>query len=153
VPAPDAETSDREIVLERVFDAPRELVWAALTRVEHLVHWWGPNDFRTTYEQYDLRPGGIAKFTMHGPDGKDWPNKFWFLEVQEPSRIVFDHGDFEKPWFRVTVTLEQSGRGTRYMARMVFPTAAACAATKERGAVELGKQTYEKLANYLRRMT
>ncbi len=153
MPAPNAEIADREIVLERVFDAPRELVWRAFTQVEHLVHWWGPNGYRTTYDHYELRPGGTAKFTMHGPDGKEWPNKFWFLEVEEPSRIVFDHGDFEKPWFRVTVTFEQSGSRTRYRAHMAFPTAEACAAAKARGAIELGKQTYEKLANYLRAMS
>ncbi len=151
--APNAEIADREIVLERVFDAPRELVWRAFTQVEHLVHWWGPDGFRNTYYEYDLRPGGVAKFTMHAPDGTDYPNKFWFLEVVEPARIVFDHGDFERPWFRVTVTFEESGRGTRYRARMVFPTVEACNAAKSRGAIELGKQTYEKMANYLRGMS
>jgi len=153
VSAPDADLSEREIILERVFDAPRELVWRAYTQVEHLVHWWGPDGFTTVYHEHDLRPGGIAKFTMRGPDGKEWPNTMWFHEVVKPARLVFDHGDFEKPWFRVTVTFEEQGTGTRFLARMVFPTAEGCAASKAFGAVELGKQTYEKLANYLREMS
>lgn len=139
--------------MERVFDAPRELVWRAYTQVEHLVHWWGPDGFTTIYHEYDVRPGGIAKFTMRGPDGKEWPNKMWFHEVVKPARLVFDHGDFEKPWFKVTVTFDPHDTGTRLVARLVFPSVEACAAAKARGAVEGGRQTYEKLANYLREMS
>ena len=145
--------ADREIVFERVYDAPRERVWRAYTEVEHLVHWWGPDGFRTTYEEYDLRPGGIAKFIMHGPDGKDWPNKMWFREVEKPERLVFGHGDFERPWFDVTVTFEALGNQTRLVARILFATAAECAAKKEFGAVEGGRQTYEHLAQYLKEMS
>jgi len=147
------DVSDREIVFERVFDAPRELVWRAFTEVEHLVHWWGPNGFTTTYHEHDVRPGGIAKFTMHGPDGKDWPNKMWFREVVKPERLVYGHGDFERPHFDVTVTFEARGKQTRFVSRILFATAAECAAKKEFGAIEGGRQTYERLAQYLKGMS
>ena len=78
-----SDIADRELVFEREFDAPRELVWRCWTEVEHLVHWWGPDGFRTTYEEMDVRPGGVARFVMHGWD-RDWPNKMWFHEVDPP---------------------------------------------------------------------
>jgi uncharacterized protein YndB with AHSA1/START domain len=151
--AVENDLSDREIVLERVFDAPRELVWRAYTEVEHLVHWWGPDGFTTTYHEFDLRPGGIAKFIMHGPDGKDWPNKMWFREVVKPERLVYGHGDFERPWFDVTATFEARGKQTLFVARMLFATAAECAAKKQFGAVEGGRQSHNRLAQYLREMS
>ena len=61
----------REIVSIRVFDFPRELVFNAWTDPEHLVHWWGPKGFTNTFHEFDLRPGGIWRFVMHGPDGRD----------------------------------------------------------------------------------
>ncbi|HEX5433219.1 MAG TPA: SRPBCC domain-containing protein, partial [Candidatus Angelobacter sp.] len=60
-------TSDREIVVTRVFDAPRELVWEAFTDPAQVVLWWGPKGFSTTIHEMDLRPGGVWRHTMHGP--------------------------------------------------------------------------------------
>src|SRR4029077_16534570 len=60
-----AGTADREIVLTRVFDAPRELVWQAMTDPKHVVNWWGPRGFTTTIEVMDVRPGGVWKHVMH----------------------------------------------------------------------------------------
>src|SRR5689334_18469516 len=68
-----SDSSDREIVITRVIDAPRELVFAAFTDAEHISNWWGPNGFRTTTYEKDVRPGGVWRFTMHGPDGTDYP--------------------------------------------------------------------------------
>src|SRR5580704_7290369 len=85
-------TSDREIVVSRVFDAPRQLVWKAWTDPTQIVKWWGPNGFTTTIEEMDVRPGGSWKLIMHSPDGKDFPNRSVFLEVVEPERIVYSHG-------------------------------------------------------------
>ena len=67
--------SDREIVTTRVFNAARELVFKAWTDPDHLVHWWGPKGFTNTFQEFDLRPGGIWRFVMHGPDGVDYKNK------------------------------------------------------------------------------
>ncbi|HKS90588.1 MAG TPA: SRPBCC domain-containing protein, partial [Tepidiformaceae bacterium] len=59
----------REIVITRVFDAPREMVWDAWTDARQIVKWWGPRGFTLTVEEMDVRPGGVWRSTMHGPDG------------------------------------------------------------------------------------
>ena len=143
-----SDIADRELVFEREFDAPRELVWRCWTEVEHLVHWWGPDGFRTTYEEMDVRPGGVARFVMHGWD-RDWPNKMWFHEVDPPRRLVFDHGDFERPWFHVTVDFEDLGGRTRTVQRLTFDTVEACEAAKKYG-VEGNRQTSARLVAYLK---
>ena len=82
-----ANAADREIVITRVFDAPRELVWEAWTNPEHVVQWWGPRGFTTTIHEMDVRPGGVWHQTMHGPDGADYPNKSIFVEVVKPKGL------------------------------------------------------------------
>src|SRR3954471_663109 len=82
-------SSDREIVISRLFDAPRELVWAAWTDPQQVVQWWGPKGFTTTIHEMDVRPGGVMRHTMHGPDGTDYANKSVFKEVVKPERIVY----------------------------------------------------------------
>jgi uncharacterized protein YndB with AHSA1/START domain len=152
-------TSDREIVVSRDFDAPRELVWEAWTDPEHVVHWWGPNGFTTTIETMDVRPGGVWKHVMQGPDGTDYPNKSVFTEVVKPERIVYSHGGgtkgrrgvrFEAMW-----TFDALDRGTtRVTIRMIFPTAEDCErVVKEYGAIEGGKQTLERLSEHLHAVT
>ena len=84
-----AATSDREIVLTRVFDAPREVVWKAWTDPQHIVKWWGPNGFTDTIETMAVRPGGTWKHVMHGPDGTDYANNSRYLEVVKPERLVY----------------------------------------------------------------
>ena len=73
-----------EIRITRVYDAPVSLVWDAWTQDEHVVHWWGPRGFSLTTHSKDLRPGGSWAYTMHGPDGKDWPNftRYHVVEVR-----------------------------------------------------------------------
>ena len=65
-------TADREIVISRVIDAPRELVFEAFTEVRHLSRWWGPEGFTTTTRSFEFRVGGEWDFVMHGPDGTDY---------------------------------------------------------------------------------
>jgi uncharacterized protein YndB with AHSA1/START domain len=89
---PSSDTSDREMVISRIFDAPRELVWQAFIDPKRLVKWWGPRGFTTTIEEMNVRPGGIWKLVMHGPDGANYPNKSIFTEVVEYERIVYTHG-------------------------------------------------------------
>ena len=84
----DASPADREILITRVVSAPRELVWEAMTKPEHVVRWWGPRGFTTQTEIMDVRPGGVWKHTMIGPDGARYPNKSIFKEVTRPERIA-----------------------------------------------------------------
>jgi uncharacterized protein YndB with AHSA1/START domain len=94
--SPSTDLSERGIVLTRVFDAPRELVWDAWTDPKKIVQWWGPRGFTTTIREMDLRPGGIWRHTMHGPDGTDYPNKSKFIEVVKPERISYSHSGGKK---------------------------------------------------------
>jgi uncharacterized protein YndB with AHSA1/START domain len=149
-----ASTADREITVSRVFDAPRELVWEAWTDPRHVVHWWGPNGFTTTIEKMDVRPGGVWKHVMHGPDGTDYPNKSTFTEVVKPERICFLHGGSRKGdpgvQFEATWTFEALGDKTRLTVHMVFPTAADRErVVRDYGALEGAHQTLARLAGHL----
>jgi uncharacterized protein YndB with AHSA1/START domain len=151
--------SEREVVVTRVFDAPRELVWEAWTDPKHVVNWWGPRGFTTTIEEMDVRPGGVWKHVMHGPDGTDYPNRSVFTEVVKPERIVYSNAggrkdgpgaSFEGRWTFDAV----EGSRTRVTIRMIFVSAAERARmAKEFGVVEGGKQTLERLGEHLARMS
>jgi len=149
--ASSAEAHDREIALTRLLDAPPELVWRVWTEPEHMAAWWGPNGFTTTVHEMDVRPGGVSRYTMHGPDGTDYPNRVRYREVVRPERLAYDHDDdgAGDHAFQVTVTFEAVEGGTRVTNRMLFPTAEAREMTVKFGAVELGHQTLARLAEYL----
>jgi uncharacterized protein YndB with AHSA1/START domain len=148
-------TADREIVISRTFEAPRELVWQAMTDPEHVVQWWGPIGFTSTIEEMDLRPGGAWKHLLVGPDGVRYPNSSTFREVKKPERISYGHTGFREggPSVEsvVTWTFEQSEAGkTRVTIHMVFPSAAdRDFVEKEFGAIEGGKQTLGRLGAHL----
>lgn len=148
-------TADREIVLERDLDAPRHLVFKAYTDSEHIAEWWGPDGFTTTVHEMDVRPGGVWRFDMLGPDGTNYPNRVVYQEVVSPERLVYLHGatddEPEDQRFHVTITLAEHGNGTRITQRMLFSTTEARDFTVGFGAIELGQQTLAKLAAYLRR--
>jgi uncharacterized protein YndB with AHSA1/START domain len=84
VTAPD----EREFVILRVFDAPRDLVWKAFTECEHLMHWWGPKGFKMLSCKLDLRPGGIFHYCLQSPDGQKMWGKFIYREIVAPERLV-----------------------------------------------------------------
>ena len=77
--------TDREIVLTREFNAPRAVVFEAWTNPKQLPHWWGPKGFTTTVHEMDVRPGGVWRLTMRGPDGRDYHNRIVFVEVASLS--------------------------------------------------------------------
>jgi uncharacterized protein YndB with AHSA1/START domain len=147
-----ASTVDREILLTRIFEAPRELVFRAWTDSTHIGQWWGPLGFRTTTYERDVRPGGVWRFVMHGPDGHDYKNKIIFREIVKNERLTYTHigEDEDHNQFEVTVTFAPEGTNTKLTLRMVFPTAAERdRVVKEYGAIEGGKQTLERLAHHL----
>src|ERR1044072_9118133 len=78
-----------DLVLERTVDVPVELVWAAWTQPEHVVHWFTPEPWKTVDCQIELRPGGMFRTTMRSPERKDFPNIGCFLEVVERKNLVF----------------------------------------------------------------
>ena len=148
-------TCNREIVISRVFDAPRELVWQAMSEPRHVVNWWGPRGFSTTTKRMDFRVGGVWEHTMHGPDGANYPNKSIFKEIVLHERIVYSHGGHRENGpgtsFVATWTFEDAGPGkTKLTIRQVFGSSDARDFTaKEFGAIEGGKQTLARLAEYL----
>jgi uncharacterized protein YndB with AHSA1/START domain len=154
---PTEKPVDREIVITRVFDAPRELVWNAWTDPKQVVQWWGPRGFTTTIHKMDVRPGGVWRHTMHGPDGTDYPNKSVFTEIVKPERIVYSHSGGKKgdagARFQATWTFEAQAGKTKLTLRMVFPSAEARdQVVKQYNAIEGGNQTLTRLAEHLAKM-
>src|SRR6478672_8986749 len=88
-----AQSGTREIVISRVIDAPRELVFEAFTEVRHLSRWWGPEGFTTTTRAFEFRVGGEWDFVMHGPDGTDYQEWISWTEIAPPERIALRHGE------------------------------------------------------------
>lgn len=81
--------SDLEIVVSRLIQAPRHLVFEVYSDPKHLARWWGPNGFTTTTHSFEFRKGGVWDFTMHGPDRTDYPNWIQWLEISPPEQLVF----------------------------------------------------------------
>jgi uncharacterized protein YndB with AHSA1/START domain len=81
--------SEREIVIERVFDAPRALVFEAWTKAEHVAHWWDPSGTPLAVCEIDLRPGGAFRFVNGGADGAKYPFTGFYREITPPARLVF----------------------------------------------------------------
>lgn len=154
-PPSSNDASDREIVLSRVFAAPRELVWQAMTDAKQVVHWWGPRGFTTTIKEMDFRVGGVWRHTMHGPDGTNYPNESVFQEIVPLERVVYAHGGGREGGPDVSFTASWTFEGvaadqTRLTLRMVFPSAEhRDFIVKEFGAVEGGQQTLERLSEHL----
>ena len=150
-----AELDPAKIIrLERVMDAPRELVFKALSDEKHLDQWWGPEGFVNETHAMDFSVGGLWHYTMHGPDGKDWPNWIRYTEITPPARIAYDHGGElgEPAHFRGLILLEDEGGKTRVSLTLIFETAEARDATIDFGAVEGGRQTLAKLDAYASRL-
>lgn len=83
------ERVERPLVIERVFTAPRDLVWKAWTEPEHLRHWWGPKGYSMLVMKLELRPGGVFHYKMRSPAGIDMWGKFAYREIEAPRRLVF----------------------------------------------------------------
>ena len=144
-------TADREIVISRTIDAPRDLVFEAFTDVRHLSRWWGPIGFTTTTRSFEFREGGDWDFVMHGPDGTEYPNWITWREIVRPERITLLHGDAadDPNAFESILTFEGRGETTEVVMRTIFPTAELRnQAVEEYHAVEGGEQTLGRLTDY-----
>ncbi|MCG5054701.1 MAG: SRPBCC domain-containing protein [Myxococcales bacterium] len=140
-----------ELHIERVYDAPVKRVWEAWTDPAQVAQWWGPRGFTLTTRHKDVRTGGSWLYTMHGPDGVDYPNHTKFLEVVEYARLVYDHGGYEDkpPLFRVTVTFSESEGKTTMDMTMTLPSAQAAEEAKVFIKKAGGEATWDRLAEYL----
>jgi uncharacterized protein YndB with AHSA1/START domain len=148
-------TAEREIVISRVIDAQRELVFEAFTELRHLSRWWGPEGFTITTRSFDFRVGGEWDFVMHGPDGTDYQEWISWTEIVAPERIALLHGESrgDPNAFESVISFAPDGTATRIEMRAVFPTKELREeAVEKHDAVEGGRQTLSKLAAYVSEM-
>lgn len=144
-----------ELKLTRLYDAPVTVVWDAWADPEQAAKWWGPRGFTLTTHSKDLKAGGHWHYTMHGPDGVDYPNKTVYLEVDEYKRLVYDHGanDQQPALFRVTVLFKEVGKKTQIEMTMAFPSPEDAQRGKEFIKKAGGNSTWDRLAEYLAKET
>ncbi|QOR72191.1 SRPBCC family protein [Ruania alkalisoli] len=153
--APTPPAADREIVIDRVIDAPPELVFEAFTAVRHLSRWWGPEGFTTTTRAFEFRVGGEWDFVMHGPDGTDYAEWITWIEITPPERIALRHGESsdDPNSFETILTFTPNATATRIEMRTVFPSKEQRDEAAEKyHAIEAGGQTLSNLAGYVAEM-
>ena len=121
--------SDRELVLTRVIDVPREKLWRCWTEPKLMLQWFTPAPWKTTHVETDVRPGGSSYVVMQGPDGTEMPNRGVYLEVVKNEKLVFTDAYTSawepsgNPFFTGILTFEDAGNGqTRYTARALHWT-------------------------------
>lgn len=129
----------RELVLERLLDAPRASIWRAWTDPEQVVKWFAPKPWSVARAELDVRPGGTSLIVMRSPEGQEFPGRGVYLEVVENERLVFTDAyvsawvPSEKPFFTGVITLADEGGKTRYIARALHWTVADCEAHERMG--------------------
>lgn len=117
-------STDRELVLTRLIDAPRETLYRCWTEPALMKQWFAPTPYETSVVEVDVRPGGANLIVMRGPDGQDMPNRGIYLEVVPNERLVFTDAFTEawqpsaKPFMTVILTFEPQGDKTLYTARV-----------------------------------
>ena len=146
-----AKKPSNEIHLTRIFDAAVHRVWDAWTDPKQWAQWWGPRGFSITTHHKEVKVGGTWVYTMHGPDGVDYPNSITCLEVKKHARLVYDHGASadSPPLFRVTVVFSEQQGSTKMQMTMALPSAAAAVQTKQFIKGAGGDTTWDRLAEYL----
>jgi uncharacterized protein YndB with AHSA1/START domain len=144
-----SKTPDKELILTRVLNAPRRLVWEAWTTQAALRQWWGPKHFTLPVCELDFRVGGAYRWVMRGPDGNDYPMQGTFLEIVTHERIVFRAIlDDEEPDHEImtTVTFATQKEQTLLTMRQTYYKVAEM---KTNGAPVGWNQSLDRLAEYL----
>lgn len=114
----------------------------------------GPKGFTITVQEIDIRPGGVWRYIMHGPDGTDYDNQIRYIEVASPERLVYVHGGDGEDDFHVTVMFEERNGVTELTMRTLFKSAAELErVAKEYGAIEAAKSTLDRLEEQLAKLT
>ena len=140
-------TPKAELVLRRLFNAPRKLVFEVWTDPKHLAQWWGPRGFATEIREMDVKPGGVWSYVMRGPDGNEYPFDGVYVEVVEPERLVFDGSIHGSPEQRVwtEVTFAERGAKTEVNVRQLYTFESAAT----RGAPIGWNQQFDRLEEFL----
>lgn len=139
------------LYLTRFYKAPLKLVWQVWTDPDHAAKWWGPRGFTITTHSKEFKEGGVWHYTMHGPDGVDYPNKAKYLQIEEYKRMIYDHGGYDDrpPLFRVTVDFSESKDGTRLDMEMEFKSPEVAQEMELFIKKAGGTGTWDRLAEYL----
>lgn len=103
--------AERSDFRSRTIDASIGQVFDAIRDPQRLARWWGPKGFTSTFDSFDFREGGDWKFTLHGPDGKDYPNSNRFIEIADNRRVVIEH-IADEHHFTLTLNLSREGNRT-----------------------------------------
>ena len=142
---------DNVLIHTRLLDAPRELVWEVWTNPAHIKEWWGPDGFSLTTKTMNVEQGKTWEFIMHGW-GKDWDNKVEYTEVIKPSLISYKHSGAGADYnFSVTITFEEVEGKTLLTMKSVFKSKEIIDELNRKvNAIEGGKQTLNRLENYLK---
>lgn len=145
-----------QLLVERVFDAPRELVWKAWTEPEHMLKWWGPRSWPATVSNMDVRPGGIWHYCMTGPEGEEAWGKGIYREVTPPERLVYVDGFSdaegtmdEARQMLVTIDFADVGGKTKITNSAQFATAEDMEAVLAMGVVEGVTETWDRFEEHL----
>jgi uncharacterized protein YndB with AHSA1/START domain len=148
--------SDREIVMTRDFDAPRSLVFEAMSKPEHVRRWWGPRGTTLTVCEMDFRPGGAWRFVLRGPDGQEHPFKGVYREIVPPERVVgtfiYDVEGIRDHVAIETLTLEEHDGKTRYKVTVLHKTREARDGHLQSGMEGGAIETLDRLAEFLQTM-
>ncbi len=139
------------IEITRIYDATAEQVWNAWVDPKQVSQWWGPRGFTITTKSKDVKPGGKWIYTMHGPDGTDYPNMTTYYEVEKYKKLVYDHGanESQPAMFKVTVLFEEKKGKTTMSMTMELPSAEAAIETKKIIKQANGNSTWDRLAEFI----
>lgn len=144
----------REIIISRLINSSPGKVFDAFTDPEKVIKWWGPNGFTNTNIEMDVTPGGVWRFIMHGPDGRDYLNKVVFTEVIRPELLVYRHsgeGETADVNFHVSVVFEEINGGTLLTMKSVFDSEETLQkVVQEHGALEGATQNMNRLEEFLK---
>ncbi|HYD20545.1 MAG TPA: SRPBCC family protein [Flavipsychrobacter sp.] len=141
---------DYEIVSSRIFNATREQLFRAWTVPELLAAWWGPKGFTNTLHEFDLRPGGRWRFTMHGPEKGNYENEVEFITIDRPNLIAWNR--ISKPLFRVVTTFEDADEDNTLLTfRMQFASKEECDKIRK-FAPDKNEENFDKLERMLANM-
>lgn len=139
-------TSEREIITKRIFNVQCEDLFVAWTDPDRLKQWWGPKGFTNTFYEFDLRPDGLWRYTMHGPDGTDYYNECKFIEFIPGERIIFDH--ITEHRYRAKATFSEMKNTTTLVWSMVFESEKEFKKVKQ-FIIEGNEQNLDRLELYL----
>ncbi len=151
------QVEEREFVMERIFDAPRQLVWKAWTEPERLAHWWGPKGWTLPVCKLDFREGGVWHYCMQGPAGETSWGKAVYNEIVEPERIVYtdnfsdEEGNLVEgmPELHITVLFTEHEGKTKLTNRALFPSAESLKAIMAMGMEQGATETWDRLEDYV----